>query len=54
MVQARQFCKFHIDYHYASALFREFAISNIEISMDDKHVVKVGEPGYPAVGVERG
>lgn len=61
MIQARQFRKAHIDAHYASALFRyqrEFAIRYREyctmVSMDDKHVVKVGEPEYPVAGVERG
>ena len=61
MVQARQFRKEHIDSHYASALFRyekEFALkyrSHVDfICMDDKHVCKVGEPGYPVAAVERG
>lgn len=58
MVQARQFRKVHIDSHYASALFRylrEFACDySTLVSMDDKHVVKVGEPGYPVAGIERG
>jgi len=58
MIQARQF---HVVTHYASALFhylKEFAIEYSEhvtfVSMDDKHTIKVGEPGYPVAGVERG
>ncbi len=61
MIQARQFRKNHIDAHYASAQFRylkEFSILYREhstlVSMDDKHTIKVGEPGYPVAGVERG
>ena len=61
MIQARQFRKSHIDAHYASALFRyekEFAVRyrdySTMVSMDDKHTVKVGEPGCPVAGVERG
>ena len=61
MIQARQFRKSHIDAHYASALFRyekEFAVRYRDyctlVSMDDKHTVKVGEPGSPVAGVERG
>ena len=61
MVQARQFRKKHVDCHYASALYRylrEFTILYHDystlVSMDDKHVVKVGEPGYPVAGIERG
>ena len=52
---------YHVDAHYASALFhflKEFAIVYSEyatfVSMDDKHTIKVGEPGYPVAGVERG
>ena len=44
----------HVDAHYCAALFRylrEFGIMHKEIanfiSMDDKHKVKCGEPGYP-------
>lgn len=47
--------------HYASALFRylkEFAlkyrIHTSIVCMDDKHSMKVGEPGYPVAAVERG
>lgn len=61
MIQARQFRKSHVDAHYASALFRyekEFAVRyrdySTMVSMDDKHTVKVGEPGSPVAGVERG
>lgn len=54
VVQARQFRKEHKDSHYAAAIFRyqrEFSIllrehSNF-ISIDDKHRLKVGEPGFP-------
>ncbi len=61
MVQSRQFRKNHVDSHYASALFRyerEFAIKYRQhstfVCQDDKHSIKVGEPGYPVAAVERG
>jgi hypothetical protein len=61
MVQARQVRAHHADAHYASALFRyerEFALKFRDhvsfMSLDDKHTVKVGEPGYPVASVERG
>jgi hypothetical protein len=61
MVQSRQFRKTHVDSHYASALFRylkEFAVKFRDdvcfVCMDDKHKVKVGEPGSPVAMVERG
>ena len=61
MVQVRQFRKKHGDSLYASALFRyekEFSLkyqSHVDfICMDDKHVCKVGEPGYPVAAMERG
>ena len=47
--------------HYASALFRylkEFTVKYMDnttfVCMDDKHTMKVGEPGYPIAAVERG
>lgn len=61
MVQARQYRLTHVDTHYASALFRyekEFAIRYREhttfASLDDKHIINVGEPDYPFAAVERG
>ena len=62
MIQARQFRKSYIDSHYASALFhyeKEFAVRYCDdyctmVSMDDKHTVKIGEPGSPVAGVEQG
>lgn len=61
MVQSRQFRQDHIDMHYASALFRylkEFAFKYKDdttfVCMDDKHTMKIGEPGYPLAAVERG
>ena len=61
MVQTRTFRKSHPDTHYASALYRyqrEFAICYrkhiLYISMDDKHTIKVGEPGYPVAAAEWG
>ena len=61
MIQARQFRHQHVDMHYASALFRylkEFAIKYRDqltmVCMDDKHSMKIGEPGYPVAAVERG
>ena len=47
--------------HYASAIYRyekEFAIRFREhlsfLSLDDKHTIKIGEPGCPVAAVERG
>ena len=61
MVQARQFRKSHPDAHYAAALFRyqrELAVKFRSFSnfacVDDKHRVKVGEPGFPVAAAERG
>jgi len=51
----------HQDAHYCAAAWRylrEFAIKfkdlSLLISMDDKHKIKVGEPGYPVAATERG
>ena len=51
----------HIDARYASAPFRyerEVAVQYAEyttfVSLDDKHFIKVGEPGFPIAAVERG
>lgn len=61
MVQARQFRKTHEDAHYAGAQYRyqrEFAIMfrehSVFVSADDKHRLKVGEPGFPVAAAERG
>lgn len=61
MVQKWQFRLTHPDSHYCAAIFRymrEYAIFYREIaafiSLDDKHRVKVGEPGNPVAAVERG
>ena len=61
MVQKRQMRKFHEDAHYASAIFRyekEMAIKyrrfTTFVSLNDKHKVPVGDPGYPVASVERG
>ena len=61
LVQKRQLRKDHEDAHYASALFRyekemaiKFRSHTAFVSMDDKHKVPVGEPGYPVACVERG
>ncbi|XP_070556692.1 uncharacterized protein [Ptychodera flava] len=61
MVQQRQLRKPHIDSHYASAYFhylKEMAIKFRDyvsfLCLDDKHKVKVGEPGVPVAAVERG
>ena len=60
-VQQRQFRKDHVDSHYAAALFRyqrEYAVLFKDHSMfyciDDKHRIKVGEPGFPVAAAERG
>ena len=61
MVQQRQLRKPHEDSHYASAYFRyqkEMAIQFRRyawfVSQDDKHKIKVGEPGTPLAAIERG
>ena len=61
MIQTRQFQHQYIDAHYASALFRylkEFSLKYHQdtsfVCMDDKHSMKVEEPGYPEAAVERG
>ena len=61
MVQKRQFRKSHIDEHYCAAIFRylrEYALkckdNCVLICLDDKHRLKVGEPGFPVAAAERG
>ena len=61
MVQKRQFRKYHIDEHYCAAIFRylrEYALKLRDdclfICIDDKHRLKVGEPGFPVAVAERG
>ncbi len=59
MVQKRLFRKSHPDEHYCAALFRyerEFAVKFRDLTnficIDDKHRVKVGEPGFPVAAAE--
>ena len=61
MVQKRQFRKTHVDEHYCAAIFRylrEYTLKYRNLSLllclDDKHRVKIGEPGYPVAAAERG
>ena len=61
MVQKRLFRKSHPDEHYCAALFRyqrEFAVKYQHLTkficIDDKHRVKIGEPGFPVAAAERG
>ena len=61
MVQQRQLRATHEDEHYAAALFRylrQMAVDYREdanlLCVDDKHKVKVGNPGHPVAAVERG
>lgn len=61
MVQKRQFRKSHTDTHYTAAVFRymrEYAVHlrnhSMFISLDDKHRIKIGEPGFPVAAAERG
>ncbi|KAI8517529.1 hypothetical protein Bbelb_035460 [Branchiostoma belcheri] len=61
MVQSRQLNHDHVDAHYAAAIFKylkSFAVKFREytalVFMDDKHGIKVGEPGYPVAAVDRG
>ena len=51
----------HIDSHYCAAIFKylhelaiKFRMHTSFVSQDDKHFVKVGEPGFPVAAVERG
>jgi len=61
VIQKQLFRKDHPDAHYCAGLFcyqREQAVEFQEnstfIFIDDKHRIKVGEPGYPVAAVERG
>ena len=61
MVQKRQFRKTHPDSHYAAAVFRymwEYAVhlrsECLFVCLDDKHRIKIGEPGFPVAAAERG
>ena len=61
MIQKRQFRKAHPDEHYCAAIWRymrEYAVLYREkfhlISLDDKHRISVGEPGFPVAAAERG
>ena len=60
-IQKRLFHKEHLDSHYCAALYRslhEFAVMYWDIayfiSIDDRHRIKVGEPGFPVSAVEHG
>ena len=60
-IQKSLFRKEHPDSHYCAALYRylqELAVMYRDIvhfiSIDDKHCIKVGEPGFPVAAVERG
>ena len=60
-VQERQCRKDHPDAHYVAGFFHykwEYAVSVKEHSMlvclDDKHRIKIGEPGFPVATAERG
>ena len=61
MVSARQYRKSHLDSYYAAVIFpyeMEFAVKFRDVTtfvcQDDKHTVKVGEPGFLVSAVERG
>ena len=61
MVQKHQFRKNHMDSHYCAAILRyvrEYAVlfrdSSLFLCLDDKHRIKVGEPGTPVAAAERG
>ena len=61
MIQKRQWRKDHCDTLYLSAIFRykrELAVKFREVTtfacLDDKHRIKVGEPGFPVAAAERG
>lgn len=61
MVQQRLLRAWHPDAHYCAAYLKylkEFAVLNRDrslfVSLDDKHRLKIGEPGFPVAAVERG
>ena len=59
VVQKRLFRKFHCDQHYCAGTYqRELAVkfrdNSTFVCLDDKHRVKIGEPGYPVAAAERG
>ncbi|XP_013398537.1 uncharacterized protein LOC106165011 [Lingula anatina] len=61
MVQSRQLNHDHVDAHYVAAIFKylkSFSVMFKEytalVFLDDKHGIKVGEPGYPVAAVDRG
>ena len=61
MVQERQVRLEHPDSHYCAAIFQymwEYAVKyrtlSTFVSLDDKHRIKVGEPGRPNAAVECG
>lgn len=61
MVQQRQWRRQHPDCHYAAASFRymrEYVLTLRDycsfVCLDDKHKVKIGEPGFPVASAERG
>lgn len=61
MVQSRQLHADHPDNHYCAAIFKylkELAITFYEhttlVCLDDKHNIKVGEPGFPVAAIDLG
>ena len=61
MIQQRQWRQNHPDAHYAAACFRymreyalKFRFLCSFICLDDKHKIKIGEPGYPVASAVRG
>ena len=61
MIQKRQFRKLHPDSRYCAAIFRymrDYASKFREISIfaciEDKHRIKLPEPGFPVAAAERG
>ena len=61
MVQSRQLHADHVDAHYAAAIFKyqkKFAVMFREhvamVCLDDKHNIKIGEPGFPVAAVDWG
>ena len=58
MVQSRQLHTDHPDSHYCAAIFKylkEFAIAFHDlVCLDDRHNIKVGEPGFPMAAIDCG
>ena len=60
-VQSYQVHSYHIDSHYAATTFKYektfagmFRSHLTMVCLDDKHNIKVGEPGFPVAAIDHG